>query len=149
MKTSSIQVVSHQRFEGTWTLMFVPILTINLIVGTCRRCCNAMRELLNQVGTLTAPVATAVTAQYSISYPTDTGDVKCRILPLNQTQILASLGNIPTETFQAWIDGRHTVAQGYQLTHNSITYEILSVESHGPHSHPFIHKVLLRRLMST
>lgn len=129
--------------------MYAPTWMISSTVTTYRPCYDTMRELLNQVGTLTAPVATAVTSQYSVSYPTDTSNVQCRILPLNQTQILASLGNIPTETFQGWIDGRHTVNVGYRLTHNSITYEVLSVETHGPHLAPTLHKVLLRRLMST
>lgn len=108
-----------------------------------------MRELLTEVATLQAPSATAATSQFSVSYPTTVSNVRCRILPVNQTRLLGALGNIAAETFQAWIDGIKTVMIGSLLVHNSITYEVLSVESWGNYLFPNVHKVLLKRRMST
>lgn len=108
-----------------------------------------MIELLDKIGTLQAPVATGTTSQYSVSYPATVSNARIGIFPLNQTQLLGVLGSIPAETYQGYIDGKHTVVMGHLVVHNSITYKVLSIETHGPHLAPTFHKVMLQRMAST
>lgn len=109
-----------------------------------------MRELLDQIGTVQSSAVSATTGQFTITHANAETSAQMRLLPLSQSGMLTHLGsNLPTETFQLWIDAQVTVHPGYMVTLNSVTYEIISVETYGVFESPDYHKCLAQRMLST
>lgn len=109
-----------------------------------------MRELLDQIGTVQSSAVSATTSQFTVTHSNAETSAQMRLLPLSQSSMLGTLGaNIPTETFQLWIDAQITVHPGYVVTLNSVTYQVISVETYGTFEAPDYHKCLVQRMMST
>jgi len=102
--------------------------------------------LLDKIGTLKAPSRSATTSQFSVSYATETSDVRVRLAPMRGRSMLTALGGIPSgEFFEAFIDGNITAAPGYELVVNSVTYVVKSVETYGDDISPTFHRCLVQR----
>ena len=100
-----------------------------------------------EVATIQAPTRSATTGQYSVSYADDETDAQVRFVPLRGRAILTNLGAIPAETSECFVAGHHTIAPGYRIVYNSITYEVMSVETYGPKDVPSHHVCIVKRLV--
>ena len=103
--------------------------------------------VLTQIATIQSAARSATTGQFSITIASDNTDAQVRIVPLKGVAVLSALGQIPTrEHFEILVDGAHTIAPGYRVVHNSVTYEVLTVQTFGDHNSPSHHQCIARRL---
>lgn len=110
-----------------------------------------MRGTLTDRGSIKRGTRTDSTAPYAVNYAENETDVRMRLVPLNQSRIFSSLGQIPSEVVEIWVDGIHSVIPGDEIILNSVTYQVDTVESHrlGVISNDWFHKCMCHRRQSS
>lgn len=110
-----------------------------------------MRELLTDTATIKRGSRTGTDSQYNVSFANDETDAMVKLLPVSQSRVFSSLGQIPTGTYVLWVDGKHTIQPGDRVVMNSVTYDVEEVETHflGHIAINWFHECLVTRKQST
>jgi hypothetical protein len=104
-----------------------------------------MLGLFSDICAIQSNADSATTGQLSVTYTQTEATAICYFKPIRSKELITMFGGIPTsEHCELFMHPIHTIAPGYRVVKDSVTYEVLTSEVYSTHT-----RCLIRRLEST